>query len=178
MAIIKTLQDRIDSLRRSAHYRSCLVEFDLSKTEIDELIVGRPWLVTRRPCEQYPFEIHFAPSTHKMSLNSPWFELVRDGIKTYEGRRMTDGVRAMRVGDVVEFSRHKDDSSELFRTTVVDMTYFSSFKSALEKLGVERVLPSVSTVADGVEIYKKYVSEKTQKLDGVCMLKLTTSFVR
>ena len=51
-----------------------------------------------------------------MTLNDPWFHLVRSGRKRFEGRRLTCKVQAIRIGDAIEFSHHTDKASHpIFR---------------------------------------------------------------
>jgi ASC-1-like (ASCH) protein len=186
---------RIACLRRSGHYRSCLVEFPLTEGDVCVLRTQRPlgalppnvteieaahsvFVASRPGCRAYPFEVHFAPAKHEMTLNDPWFDLVRSGKKRFEGRRCTPKVREIRAGDTIEFSHHvRGDASDAapFSATVTGTRWFASFERALDALGVDAVLPSVPTVAEGVDVYRRFVSDETQRRDGVCMLELRST---
>ena len=54
-----------------------------------------------------------------------------------------------------------------FQKTVEGVRWFPSFESAIRTLGLDNVLPDVKTVHEGVEIYKRFVSEETQRREGV-----------
>ena len=180
--VVANVRRRIASLSRSGHYRSCLLEFELSEGEVADLESTGVLVQRRRGDMAYPFEAHFAPAEHRMRLSDPWFDLVRRGIKRYEGRRATPSVAAVRVGDFLEFEHFakldRDPagaavSSELpFRARVVGKRRFPTFEAALVELGLPEVLPGVETVQAGVDVYLRFVSEATQARDGVVMLEL------
>ncbi len=111
---------------------------------------------------------------HHMSLNSPWFELVKSGVKIYEGRRITPKVNRIKKGDIIEFKHHIDSSIPIFNVIVEDILSFPTFRHALEILPIQYILPIPNiTVDEGVNIYYKYVSQTTQEKDGVIMLKVS-----
>ena len=157
---------------KTKHYRSCLVDVDLTESDVGRLREqdDRVFVQRRRPgCATYPFEVHFAPVEHRMTLNDPWYDLVGDGRKRYEGRRCTPKTRAIRTGDTIEFSHH---SLPPFRKTVGGVRWFPSFRSALVTLGIDDVLPGVEAVDEGVEIYTRFVSEETQRREGVLIFEI------
>jgi ASC-1-like (ASCH) protein len=106
-------------------------------------------------------------TTHTISVNSPWFEYLKAGTKTFEGRRYS--VRYT-VGDKLLVRHHTDTTQEPFVLTITSVNKFPSFEDALRVLPLCRVLPGVETVEDGIEVYKKFVSLKTQATDGIVML--------
>ena len=108
----------------------------------------------------------------QITLNSPWFDLVKSGRKIYEGRRCTEKMKALKPGDELIVAHHTDPTAESFSITVLEILHFPTFEAALKSLPVEQVLVAGTTVAEGVEIYKRYVSLPTQERDGVVMLKI------
>jgi len=115
---------------------------------------------------------------HEMTLNSPWFELVEQGSKIYEGRRKTQKVMLIREGDTILFHHHTNKDRDPFEVHVVDVLHFSTFRHALEcmrdKLSSILPIPEI-TVDKGDEIYKQYVSLETQQKDGVVMIEICKS---
>lgn len=179
--VIAEVRRRLAALSRSGHYRSCILEFELSEGEVADLESNGILVLRRRGDLCYPFEVHFAPAEYRMLLSDPWFDFVRRGIKRYEGRRALPSVAAVRVGDFVKFEHFiRVDcvgdfaaSSELpFRARVVGKHRFPTFEAALVELGLPEVLPGVETVQAGVDVYLRFVSEATQRRDGVFMLEL------
>ena len=108
-----------------------------------------------------------------MNLNSPWFELVKNGSKIYEGRRKSIKYDTIKTGDIIEFSHHTNKDLDSFQTIVEDILVFPTFEDALTSLDINKILPIPGiTVSDGVEIYKKFVSIPTQIKDGIIMIKI------
>lgn len=105
-------------------------------------------------------------------LNSPWFELTMDGKKIYEGRRKTPIIDSIKIGDIVEI-KHYVNRDKTYFVKIIDKLYFQTFEEALNKLNINEILPIENIdINKGIEIYKQYVSIKTQETDGVCMLKI------
>ena len=108
-----------------------------------------------------------------MTLNSPWFKLVRNGEKIYEGRRKLPKYDTMKPGDIIKFSHHTDKDIDSFETIVEDILVFPTFEDALTNLDINEILPIPGiTISEGVEIYKKFVSIPTQLKDGIIMIKI------
>ena len=109
------------------------------------------------------------PST-KISLHTPWFEYVRDGIKKFEGRRHIKG--RFHKGQTLTVNHATSPGETPYKVIVKDIIEFPTFKDALYVLPIEDVLPGVESVQEGCFVYQNYVSLDTQKRDGVIMLVL------
>lgn len=110
-----------------------------------------------------------------ITLNSPWFELVQSGHKIYEGRRRTPKMADITPGQELNIFHHTNPDLHPFKVKVIEKLEFATFEEALKTLPIEQVLPLPDiTVAQGMEIYKKYVSLATQERDGVVMIKIHT----
>jgi ASC-1-like (ASCH) protein len=109
---------------------------------------------------------------HKISINSPWFEYVKEGKKVYEGRCFWKSVLDYKIGDILIVSHHTDKTIRSFEVVIDEILKFKTFRDALTELPIDRILPSITNVDEGVEIYHKFVSEQTQEKYGVCMIKI------
>lgn len=110
-------------------------------------------------------------------LNSPWFELTKDGKKIYEGRRRTKIIDSIQIGDIIEIKHYVNRELESYFVKIIDKLYFQTFEKALKKLNINEVLPIEDIdINKGIEIYKQYVSLKTQEADGICMLKIELTY--
>lgn len=110
---------------------------------------------------------------HNITLNSPWFEYVRDGQKIYEGRRRTTITDLLNIGDILIINHHTDPTNNNnFQVEITQFIHFKTFEDALNVLPLEQVLPSINSINDGIEVYKKYVSIPTQINDGITMIKI------
>ena len=115
---------------------------------------------------------------HSLTLNDPWFNLVKEGIKLYEGRCYWKSVLDFKIDDQVLVSHHTDISKPSFICNIKTILHFTTFKEALEKLGLDSTLPGVKTIDEGVDIYLKFVSLATQIKFGVVMIELIPSGIR
>ena len=115
--------------------------------------------------------------SHKMSLNDPWFHYVKSNQKLYEGRKYSEQMRSIKIGDQIILNHHTDPQQESFTRKVIGIHPFKTFSEGLsdfEKKGLlERILPGVESVEDGVNIYFRYVSLKTQEQVGVVFFELS-----
>lgn len=104
-------------------------------------------------------------------LNDPWFDLVQSGKKKYEGRRLTDKTKQMKIGDTLKVFHYTQKDTQPFELQITSLQVFDTFEQALTQLDINEVLPLENiTIEQGVEIYKKYVSIETQLKDGVIMI--------
>jgi len=83
---------------------------------------------------------------HKLKLNDPWFDFVKHGEKIYEGRLNSEKVKTYKVGDLLEFSNYTDSSRNIFYKTIKDIHHYHTFRDALNDLGLEKILPNVTSV--------------------------------
>lgn len=108
---------------------------------------------------------------HDITLNDPWFDLVKTGQKQWEGRCFWKAARGYKIGDTLRISHHTRPE-EPYCAKITDLRRFATFEEALQTLGLDQVLPRVETVEQGVEIYQRYVSLPTQQEFGVIMIKI------
>jgi ASC-1-like (ASCH) protein len=109
-----------------------------------------------------------------LHLNSPWFELVKQGEKTYEGRRNTIKVRDICIiGNIITIKHFTDATQEPYQVIIEDFNHYHTFEEALKELNINEILPLENiTIDEGILIYQKYVSLKTQIEDGIIMIKI------
>jgi len=111
---------------------------------------------------------------HHISLHDEWFDLVLSGKKIYEGRRTTESIKKMSVGDILRISRYKKENLGSIDVEITGILTFQTFRDALTAVPINEILPvSGITVERGVEIYYRYVTEKTQLKDGITMIKMS-----
>lgn len=108
----------------------------------------------------------------KLSLNSPWFEYVKQKQKIYEGRCYWKQVKEYEIGDVIEIFHFKDKDETSYFVKIKGLHKFSNFREALVVLGLSRTLPGIATYDEGVSIYQQFVSLETQNKFGVCMIEI------
>ena len=106
-----------------------------------------------------------------LTLNSPWYELVRDGRKLYEGRRAIPSILSLIIGEIISISHHTDITLPSYEVIVTSLTRYNTFEEALIELPLDEVLPIPEiTIDEGIKIYQQYVSLATQHRDGVILI--------
>lgn len=105
---------------------------------------------------------------HTLRVQSPWFEAIRDGVKTVEGRLATEKFAAITKGDVVVVER----GSETCIVAVVATRRYRTFRDMLEHEGLRNVLPSVQNVSAGVSVYREFYSRFKEGKYGVVAIEV------
>ncbi len=59
-----------------------------------------------------------------MTLNNPWFDYVKNGVKKYEGRMWKDIYEEIKE---IEFYHHTDSSRESFSKKVINIKKYNTF---------------------------------------------------
>lgn len=109
----------------------------------------------------------------QLTLNSPWYELVRDGKKCYEGRRALPSILSLTIGERISISHHTDATLPSYEIIVMSLTRYKTFEEALTEIPLDAVLPVPGmTIKEGVKVYQQYVSLATQQRDGVVLIGL------
>jgi len=105
---------------------------------------------------------------YRTSVSEPWFSLIASGVKTCEGRLWKGAFRIMEVGDVLEFYH----GERVCRAVITEMARYDTFGTYLLGEGLERCLPGVESLEEGVAVYRQYYSEEEEKMYGVVGIRL------
>ena len=114
-----------------------------------------------------------ARATFRLSVQSPWFELLRSGDKRYEGRLNVSPYSTIQPGDRLLISHSSDPSLPSFPLQVTAVHSFPTFHCALTALPLSSVLPGIADVPAGVAVYERFYSTERQTQRGVRMLRVT-----
>lgn len=94
---------------------------------------------------------------YKISVQNPYFLLIKEGKKTVEGRVHKNKYREMQVGDLIEFQNENDPQQTLL-CRIEHKRVYPSFKQMLDQEGVDLCLPGVQSVDKGESIYHGFPS--------------------
>ncbi|XP_015583632.1 uncharacterized protein LOC8284754 isoform X2 [Ricinus communis] len=105
---------------------------------------------------------------HELHVQEPFFSLLKDGLKTIEGRCADDN-----------YSRIEPGALLLINKSVVlevkDVRRYPSFLKMLEAESLSKVLPGVKTIEEGVEVYRKFYTEEKEMSNGVLAICVSKS---
>ena len=91
---------------------------------------------------------------HRMECDEPWFSLLRNGTKPLTGRKNTLKYQSIRPGDSIELFCGK----ESFRAKVTDIKKFASVEEYFQTVSLEKALPGIKTLQEGLKIYHTWNS--------------------
>ncbi|KAI7728206.1 hypothetical protein M8C21_012898 [Ambrosia artemisiifolia] len=95
----------------------------------------------------------------ELHVQEPFFSQLKDGHKTIEGR-CAGPLNRIKSGSLILFNK-------CLLLQVEDVHYYASFSDMLAAEGLDKVLPGVETIKEGVQIYRKFYSEEREKSNGV-----------
>ena len=101
--------------------------------------------------------------THKMNVQQPWFDLMKQGKKTVEGRLNRGKFKSLQIGNIIEWT----NKQHTFKLKIVGIRKYKTFKEMLEKEGLGKVLPTKNNIKDGIAVYRQFYSEKDEIENGV-----------
>lgn len=86
----------------------------------------------------------------------PWISHIASGMKRVEGRLKKSTFAQMQPGDTVTWF----DGEKRVNTVITGFREYPNFKAYLEAEGVDKVLPGVEGLENGLAVYYGYFSEE------------------
>ncbi|XP_050212492.1 uncharacterized protein LOC126664244 isoform X5 [Mercurialis annua] len=96
----------------------------------------------------------------ELHVQEPYFSLLKDGIKTIEGRCAGGNYSRIEPGALILINK-----SVVLK--VKEVHQYPSFLEMLKAESLSEVLPGVKTIEEGVKIYWKFYSEEKEMSNGV-----------
>ena len=103
----------------------------------------------------------------EITVSEPWLSHIQKGRKDVEGRLNKGKFAECKVGSVLIISGTKRKKTVAVVTKVVK---YGSFEEYLTQEGLSHTLPGVSTIREGVSIYRRFYSVEMEKEHGVLAL--------
>lgn len=110
-----------------------------------------------------------------LSLKRKYFEAIKFGKKTVEGRLNGPKFKNLLSGDFISFTTTDPDESILVK--VIDVNLYPSFEAMLQNEGIEKMLPGIDDLKVGVGIYESFPGYKAQ-VEKAGALAIKILFVR
>ena len=96
---------------------------------------------------------------YTITIKQPWFDLIKSGKKTIEGRLNSGLFARLQKNDIIIWLHQ----NMRLKVKIIDIRRYDSFYSMLKKEGLDKVLPNIDNIDDGVKIYRQYYSEEKEK---------------
>lgn len=93
--------------------------------------------------------------THTLHIQTKWYNLIASGKKVLEGRLAdkSEGVTDIKLGESILF--HTEGHAPL-RVEVISIDHYPDFTTMLSDGRLERLLPGIDSIEEGVEIYRSF----------------------
>ena len=101
-------------------------------------------------------------TTYTKHLSEPWFSLIKIEAKTCEGRLNTGDFYEMKKGDTIIFTNDDFKFSRSFRCEITSVHNYSSFEEYLHVETLEKCLPGMDTIDEGVDLYYNYYKKEDE----------------
>lgn len=105
----------------------------------------------------------------RIECEEPWFSMLRNGTKRFTGRKNSPKYQNIHPDDTVELFC----GNESFRAKVTRIEKYSSIEEYLDEVGLEKALPGVKTLQEGLKIYFKWSSPEEVKQWGFIAIYIT-----
>ena len=102
-----------------------------------------------------------------VTLKEPWFTYIKEGKKTVEGRLNKGLFKHLKKGDIILFKNGYDK----VKVKMTGKEVYPSFEAMLNKEKLEKVLPNVNSVTEGINVYRQYYTEDMEKQNGVVAIR-------
>ena len=105
------------------------------------------------------------------TLSEPWFTLISLGLKTVEGRKNKGRFKEMQIGEIIEWTNN-DFNPRSVLTKITKKEKYDTFNEYLEIEGLNKCLPGISNIEDGLSVYFKYFTKEDEREFGVIAIGL------
>ncbi len=105
------------------------------------------------------------PIIWKVHVSLPWYELIKQGKKTIEGRPNRNTFAQMKIGDQIEFSNKELNGN--FMAEITNVTHHKTFEEMIRTNGIDNVLPGIRNIDEGVQVYMQYYTKEIEQEFGV-----------
>ena len=103
---------------------------------------------------------------YDLNVDERWLKYILNGRKTIEGRLNKNKFRFIRIGDMITFN-------EIIKKEVISVKYYDSFEKYLINEGIDKCLPDVVDINDGINIYREFYSIEDEIKFGIIAIELT-----
>ena len=77
----------------------------------------------------------------------------------------------MNVGDIIEW-KNSDFGERSFLTKIIGKSVYNTFEEYLETEGLDKCLPGIDTMEEGLNVYFKYFTKEDEEQYGVVAIQL------
>ena len=102
-------------------------------------------------------------TTITKNISEPWFSLIKVGLKTVEGRLNKGDFMSLNKGDILSITNNELGFERKYEIQITSIHKYKTFSDYLKKEKIEKCLPGIDTIEDGVKVYYKYYSKHDEE---------------
>ncbi|XP_068661931.1 uncharacterized protein [Aristolochia californica] len=138
---------------RASHRIENIKESELIKQKENEWnrLLSEKGLALLKTLNAVEFELH---------VQEPFFTQLRDGLKTVEGSCAVGNYNRIAPGDLLLFNK-------CLLLEVQCVRQYPSFSEMMKAEGLSKVLPGITSIEEGVQIYRKFYTKEKEKINSV-----------
>ena len=153
-----TFSTRLSNHRAVNFWNKFANLFESNSFSDDEM--WRTWTIRQSNFKKYDLYLH-----------PRYFELIKSGEKTLEGRLFKGAKKNFNVGDIITFYK-EPENQETIKAIILDKYLFKNFDDMAEKLKKEDLGFKNSTKEEMIQTYRTIYSEKDENAYGVIVFKV------
>ena len=100
---------------------------------------------------------------YETNVSEPWFSLIQLGIKKVEGRLNKGKFADMNIGDFILFTNNDLGFERKFKIQIKNISYYNNFQIYLKNETLDKCLPGIDSIENGLKVYYKYYKESDEK---------------
>ena len=93
------------------------------------------------------------------NISEPWFSLIKVGLKTVEGRLNKGDFMSLTKGDIINITNNELGFERKYEIKITSVHRYKTFREYLERESLDKCLPGIDIIEDGVKVYYKYYSK-------------------
>jgi ASC-1-like (ASCH) protein len=101
-------------------------------------------------------------TVYEKNLSEPWFSLIKLKNKSVEGRLNKGDFANMKIGDSIVFTNDELGFERRFVVEIKNVSYYDTFQEYLENETLEKCLPGIDSMKDGLNVYYKYYTKSDE----------------
>jgi len=109
---------------------------------------------------------------YRKHLSEPWFSLTSISCKTIEGRLNQGEWTNIEEGDQIDWYNDDFGLKREFRTVIISKKVYKCFESYLYTEGLNKTLPTIKNIEDGLKIYHMFYKQEEEEKYGIVALEL------
>lgn len=104
-----------------------------------------------------------------MKLQDPYFDQIKNNVKTIEGRLYDEKRQELKVDNIIEF---KHNSKKPYTKKIIKLEVFKDkkFNDVINEDNYKLMIPDATNIEDAIKVYNNFYSKDKQNKFGVILI--------